>query len=211
MPWGCAALYLLRKEERNKFEEKTAVGIFVDYADHHPLYAYGIWNPRTRRILYRQDVIFLIDIFPMRKARETTGFSRDGEMVVAYRAERAPASIRRGADVETSYGDWAGPTLPKFSDHTDCQLTDLEDKGDDFPPVRSIPRNVPGHRPFPPGFGERSTVEVPPPTSFPPARAESRGTTPPASLLLAPRHAPAPPAAPLRTRTQPRLLGGTAR
>ena len=55
VPFGCAALILLEKEDRAKFQSTCAMVIFVHYAQDHPLYTYAFFSPRTKRILFRQD------------------------------------------------------------------------------------------------------------------------------------------------------------
>jgi hypothetical protein len=79
VPFGCAALILLEKDDRAKFHSTCAMVIFVHYAQDHPLYTYAFFSPRTKRILFRQDCIFLPEVFPMREARAKGGFMSDGE------------------------------------------------------------------------------------------------------------------------------------
>ncbi len=64
VPFGCAALVRLRNERQQKFKPKCALLIFVHYAMKHPIYTYALYSPKTRRVIYRQDVIFLTNVFP---------------------------------------------------------------------------------------------------------------------------------------------------
>ncbi len=70
VPFGCGVLVLLNKEEQGKFHSRCALMVFVHYAVQHPLYTYAVYSPRTKRILFRQDCIFLTNFFPMRVARK---------------------------------------------------------------------------------------------------------------------------------------------
>ena len=88
VPFGCGALVRLRNDKQEKFKPKCALLIFIHYAMRHPLYTYALYSPKTKRILYRQDVIFLTNIFPMREARMKGGMNPEGEEIVAYRAVR---------------------------------------------------------------------------------------------------------------------------
>lgn len=111
MPWGCAALILLRKGERAKFGNRCALVIFAHYATQHPTFTYAFWSPRTGRILYRRDAIFLVDVFPMRWGRNVGCL--DGDMTIPYACERSPITMR-GKD--NDFKDWNAPTLPSFAD-----------------------------------------------------------------------------------------------
>ena len=73
VPFGCAALILLEKEDRKKFHSTCSLVIFVHYAQDHPLYTYAFFSPRTKRVLFRQDCLFLPEVFPMREARAKGG------------------------------------------------------------------------------------------------------------------------------------------
>ena len=57
--------------------------IFVHYAENHPHSTYAFYLPATKRILYRQDCVFLVDVFPMRMARLAAGLSKDGDILVS--------------------------------------------------------------------------------------------------------------------------------
>ncbi len=73
VPFGCGVLVLLTEKERKKFRSICALMVFVHYADDHPLYTYAVYSPRTRKVLMRQDCIFLTKLFPMRIARVNAG------------------------------------------------------------------------------------------------------------------------------------------
>ncbi len=53
VPFGCAALILLEKDDRTKFQATCAMVIFIHYAQDHPLYTYAFFSPRTKRVLFR--------------------------------------------------------------------------------------------------------------------------------------------------------------
>ena len=122
VPFGCGVLVLLTEDEQGKFKSKCALMIFIHYATQHPLYTYAVYSPRTKRVLFRQDCIFLTNLFPMRTARARDGMHLDGDMIIPY---RAPVSIREGGDEELSFRDWdESEPLPDFQDHiTGHQLT----------------------------------------------------------------------------------------
>jgi hypothetical protein len=67
---GCGALVLYDKDDREKFQSRCALLVFLHYATCHPIYTYAFYSPRTKRVLYRQDCIFLVNTFPMRMARQ---------------------------------------------------------------------------------------------------------------------------------------------
>ncbi len=79
VPFGCAALVRLRNDDQEKFKPKCALMIFIYYAMKHPLYTYAMYSPMTKKVIYRQDVIFLTNVFPMREARIKGGLMPDGE------------------------------------------------------------------------------------------------------------------------------------
>ena len=60
--------------------------VFIHYAEEHPLYTYAFYSPRTKRVLFRQDCIFLPAVFPMRAARHAAGLSPNGEETVPVRS-----------------------------------------------------------------------------------------------------------------------------
>ncbi len=78
VPFGCGVLVLLPKSERSKFKSRCALMIFVHYADDHPLYTYAVYSPLTKKVLMRQDCIFLPKLFPMRIAPANTGMDSAG-------------------------------------------------------------------------------------------------------------------------------------
>ncbi len=111
VPFGCGVLVLLKDDEQGKFKSRCALMIFAHYANQHPLYTYAVYSPRTKKILYRQDCIFLTNLFPMRSARSKAGHEMDGDIIVPY---RSPASIRQG-DVALSFCEWnENDPLPDF-------------------------------------------------------------------------------------------------
>jgi hypothetical protein len=81
---------MLTKDEREKFKVTCAMMIFIHYALDHPLYTYAFFSPRTKRVVFRQDVIFLPSTFPMREARTRVGMIPDGEILTAYRSPWMP-------------------------------------------------------------------------------------------------------------------------
>jgi hypothetical protein len=114
VPFGCGALVLLDKEDREKFQSRCALLIFIHYATSHPLYTYAFYSPRTKRVLYRQDAIFLVTLFPMRLARTASGISADGDTLVPL---RSPLGLTAPQD-ELSFGQWNyGDALPTYDDH----------------------------------------------------------------------------------------------
>ncbi len=166
VPFGCGALVLLDKDDRAKFQTRCALLIFIHYATSHPLYTYAFYSPRSKRVLYRQDAIFLINTFPMRHARANSGLPVDGETLTAF---RSPLSSAPDLCHELFFQDWkVGDPLPAYEDHaTGIPLHDalhpprLETP--DVPP--DWPRRYPNH----PAFGPCSTVSVPVPPLFPTA------------------------------------------
>jgi hypothetical protein len=158
VPFGCGVLVLLKEEEQGKFQSRCALMIFVHYAVNHLLYTYAVYSPRTKRIVYRQDCIFLTNVFPMRTARSRNGLGSDGDGIIPY---RAPLSIRKGEEASLSFEGWnVDQPLPDYQDHvTGHNLC--------APPVSqqesSGTSNRISHYVFPdnPSFGPPSTVKVP--------------------------------------------------
>ncbi len=110
VPFGCGVLVLLPKSERSKFKSRCALMIFVHYADDHLLYTYAVYSPLTKKVLMRQDCIFLPELFPMRIARANTGMDAAGEPLIPF---RSPTGSRDGIDPEYSFGGWqASDPLP---------------------------------------------------------------------------------------------------
>lgn len=158
VPWGCGALILLRKGERKKFGSRCALVVFAHYATQHPTFTYAFWSPRTGRILYRRDAIFLVDVFPLRWGHNAG--CKDGSMIVPYACERAPLSMRGPVK---DFEDWAAPTLPSFADlistERSCDVaTDLS-----LPSPRTSVSSA-GRHPAHTAFGSPSAVCVPAPS-----------------------------------------------
>jgi hypothetical protein len=86
VPFGCGVLVLLTEAEQGKFHSQCALMIFAHYANQHPLYTYAVYSPRTKRLLYRQDCIFLTNLFPMRDVRAKQGMQIDGDVIIPYRS-----------------------------------------------------------------------------------------------------------------------------
>ncbi len=99
VPFGCGVLVLLKKDDHDqeKFQSRCALMIFVHYAIHHPLYTFAVYSPRTKRILYRQDCIFLTNVFPMRTGRSRNGLGIlvEGDFIVPYRAPHTTLDERK--------------------------------------------------------------------------------------------------------------------
>ena len=115
VPFGCGVLVRLRDEEQSKFIPKCALMIFIHYATQHPLYTYAVYSPRTKRVLFRQDCIFLTNLFPMRAARTKNGLSIEGDVIIPY---RSPSSLQAEEDQTLSFQDWTdSDPLPDFQDH----------------------------------------------------------------------------------------------
>ena len=160
VPFGCGALVRLRNDKQEKFKPKCALLIFIHYAMRHPLYTYALYSPKTKRILFRQDVIFLTNVFPMREARMKGGMNPEGEEIIAYRAAR---NTTEDGEDELSFGNWTNhDKLPPYQDHVEgFTLTQPhDDTGDE-----TVPRSGewPIHTPHHPAFGPGSVVKVPVP------------------------------------------------
>jgi hypothetical protein len=159
VPFGCAALILLDDDEQAKFTSRCVLMLFMHYAEQHPLFTYAFYSPKTKRIIFRQDCIFLPTVFPMRHARSQLGQNPDGEALVTY---RSPEIMRDGPSV-VSFQDWAETDpLPTFDD--DVSGFELYSPGcfpDEVGAVR--PEGHPGHCPDHVAFAP-SFVHVPSPT-----------------------------------------------
>jgi hypothetical protein len=134
--------------------------VFVHYADEHPLYTYAFYSPLTKRILFRQDCIFLPSVFPMRAARQAAGLAPDGESLVPY---RSPPSMRGTSDLSYSFLDWSVvDPLPNFEDHVSGIKLTRPLSGDVMvpPPRGSDDEEAIGKFPYHPAFGETSVVRV---------------------------------------------------
>jgi hypothetical protein len=134
--------------------------IFIHYAMQHPLYTYAIFSPKSKRVIYRQDVIFLTNVFPMREARAMGGLEPDGEKLVAY---TSPNGLRMNQDPELSFDDWKeNDEIPLYEDHVNG--FDLEAPPDyeiNEIPIKEANRTdgelfQPNH----PDFGGKSSVKV---------------------------------------------------
>ena len=124
--------------------------VFAHYADEHPLFTYALYSPRTKRVVHRQDVIFLTSVFPMRHAREGTGLSPDGDKLLVF---RSPMSVREGCSDDLSFGNWAvTDALPEHDDDvttfgSEAPCHDLVDVPAEW---EGVPVDVPCHPSFPP-------------------------------------------------------------
>ena len=115
VPFGCAALVKLTEGDREKFKSTCVMVIFIHYALDHPLYTYAFYSPRTRKVLFRQDCIFLPGTFPMREARTRVGLIPEGEILLTYRAPNSPRVPR---EEDMSFGEWGSEDpLPTYNDH----------------------------------------------------------------------------------------------
>ncbi len=123
--------------------------IFVHYSDDHPLFTYAVYSPRTKRIIHRQDVIFLTSVFPMRAARIASGVDPDGDRLTV---RRSPPTMLDGCPEEFSFGSWSpGDALPDHDDDvTGFSVTAPYDSGEDAPEcLEGLPAYHPGHASFP--------------------------------------------------------------
>lgn len=164
VPFGCGALIMLTKDEREKFKATCAMVVFVHYALDHPLYTYAFFSPRTKRILFRQDCIMLPETFPMREARTRVGLIPDGEILVTYRPKDMMQKKEEG---ETSFGLWKEEdSLPDYQDHiTGYTMASPQDETSSQ--TQEKPSSWPRQRPSHPSFGPPSVVEVPKPWEKP--------------------------------------------
>ena len=167
MPWGCAVLVMLTPDEVSKFKSKCALMILAHYAIQHPLYTYAVYSPKTKRLVYRQDCIFITNVFPMRNARTAAAMDPDGNILDAYQISRSPLSMRESAPAELSFGEWDGVELPHYDDHTSGEYEEPEDECSIAPVPTAIQRPVdwPTRLPSHPLFGD-SLVKVPTPPSL---------------------------------------------
>jgi hypothetical protein len=149
---------LLQKDDQEKFQSRCALMIFVHYAVHHPLYTYAVYSPRTKRILYRQDCIFLTNVFPMRTARSRNGLGVEGDVIVPY---RAPQSMRESEDASLSFAGWnVDQPLPHYQDHVTGHNLMAPSVSQDGSPksARQVSRYI---QPNNPNCGPPSTIKVP--------------------------------------------------
>jgi hypothetical protein len=157
VPFGCGVLVLLNEDERGKFHSRCALMIFAHYTNQHPLYTYAVYSPKSKRILFRQDCIFLTNLFPMRTVRSREGLHVDGDVIIPY---RSPLSVRNGGDEDLSFKEWSErEPLPLYQDHvTGYNLTrpgGLRPRCDPKPDESQYVH--PNH----PSFGPQSMVKVP--------------------------------------------------
>jgi hypothetical protein len=99
VPFGCAVLVFRDSDDRAKFTNRCTMMIFVHYSDEHPLFTYAVYSPRTKRVIHRQDVIFLTSVFPMREARKASGLGPDGDSLMVF---RSPPSMLDGCPTPRS-------------------------------------------------------------------------------------------------------------
>ncbi len=76
VPFGCAVLVLLEKEDRENFETTCAMMIFVHYAQDHPLYLSALFSPDKNDSI--QIRLHFPDGFPMRMAKTKGRHTSDG-------------------------------------------------------------------------------------------------------------------------------------
>ena len=113
VPFGCAALIKLTEDDREKFKTTCIMVIFIHYALDHPLYTYAFYSPRSKKVLFRQDCIFLPGTFPMREARTRVGLIPDGEILLTFRAPQAPEGLR---DNNLTFDQWNNEdSLPAYA------------------------------------------------------------------------------------------------
>ncbi len=185
VPFGCATLVLRDVDERAKFTNRAVLMIFVHYSTDHSLFTYALYSPRTKRILHRQDVIFLTSVFPTRSARVISGMGPDGDTL---KVTRSPSSILHECPTDLSFGTWTvTDALPPYDD--DVHGFDLS------APYRSIveiPENlegVPVHIPDHPCFPSSSVVvpipAAPSPSSSLLGEIPMQSVTPPEAPPLA--------------------------
>jgi hypothetical protein len=146
VPFGCGALLLLDNDDRAKFQSRCALMIFIHYATSHPLYTYAFFSPRTKRVIYRQDAIFLVNTFP-RAARLGSGLPVAGESLVTF---RSPFASAVASEDKLSFQNWqSGDTLPEFDNHVAGVplVDDPNSARDNTPPDFPVdwPRRYPHH------------------------------------------------------------------
>jgi hypothetical protein len=136
--------------------------ILVHYSDERPLFTYyAVYSPRTKRVLHRQDVIFLTSVFPMRAARTASGLGPEGDSLKAFRFP--PFSMLDGCPDELSFGTWsAGDILPVYDD--DVTGFGISRPYGGYVPVPDAVSGVPVHNPTHPSL-PASAVLIPLPGS----------------------------------------------
>jgi hypothetical protein len=144
------------------------------YAMQHPLYTYALYSPKTKRVLFRQDVIFLTNVFPMREARAKGGLEPDGDNLVVYRSQKGETTAS-GKDLP--FNDWKeSDDLPLYEDHVSGFSLEgpIEDTEEDTPSRQSTwPTYQPDHT----AFGEQSCIQVPVPGEIVLANKECKKDT----------------------------------
>jgi hypothetical protein len=134
--------------------------IFVHYSDERPLFTYAVYSPRTKRVLHRQDVIFLTSIFPMRVARTASRLSSMGDDLKVF---CSPLSMLDECPAELSFGTWeVGDALPDFDD--DIAGFGVSRPYESYVAVPDELPGVPVHNPSHPSFPD-SLVMVPLPAA----------------------------------------------
>ncbi len=119
-------------------------------------------------MIFRQDCIFLPEVFPMRAARAKGGHIPEGKNFVVYRPRSCagkdnPEQEPRGefVDEETAFAAWKdGDPLPSYQDDiTSYNLISPIDET--MHEVRENPKDWPSSFPSHPSFGLPSIVPVP--------------------------------------------------
>jgi hypothetical protein len=149
VPFGCAVLVLRDSDDRPKFKSRCTMMIFVHYSDDHPLFTYAVYSPRTKRVIHRQDVIFLASVFPMRAARIASGVDPDGDRLTV---RRSPPTMLDDCPEEFSFGSWSpGDALPDHDDDiTGFGISAPYDIYEDIPEcLEGLPAYHPSHASFP--------------------------------------------------------------
>ncbi len=150
VPFGCAVLVLLKKEEKEKFKATCAMVIFVHYALDNPFNIYALFSPRTKRVVFKQDCIFLPKVFPMREARSVEGLALEGATL--GKDEEMSFKDRKDEDPMLAYQDRVtGHTL--ISPNTTWQMRQGE----------NLKRGQVISHSFHPSFFLQSVVKVPRP------------------------------------------------
>jgi hypothetical protein len=174
VPFGCAALVLRDSDDRAKFQNRAVMMLFVHYSEDHPLFTYALYSPRTKRVLHRQDVIFLTSVFPMRVARVASGMGPEGDPLTVF---RSPESLLDGCPADLSFGDWsAQDSLPLYDD--DVSGFPLYSPYESLVDHPSVLEGVPVYSPCHPSFAP-SSVLVPIPAA--PSSVMVSGVVPPAN------------------------------
>jgi hypothetical protein len=154
VPFGCAVLVLRDSNDRPKFKNRAALMVFVHYSIDHPLFTYAVYSPRTKRVLHRQDVIFLTSVFPMRTARVAAGLGPEGDALAVF---RSPASLLDECDPALSFGNWQmTDPLPDFDD--DISGFDLVPPYEDLVDIPEALEGVPVFNPTHPSFPSSSVL-----------------------------------------------------